>query len=178
MTARSSVKKPARESARAEGTAFGGRDRAEPVVNLLAGPCRVNRRRRAQRSTTILVREPASLRRFGLGLVLAEGKRHLPLTRAECAGVPRPCPYVSCRHHLYLEALPHTGNIRLVFPDLEPDQMSPSCSLDVAELGPLSRDDISKLLNLTRQGLEAFEKRTLERYAAALEAAGLAEDVR
>ncbi len=26
-----------------------------------------------------------------------------PKTRGECASGPRPCPWVSCRHHLYLD---------------------------------------------------------------------------
>src|SRR4051812_43658731 len=29
-----------------------------------------------------------------------------PLRRADCANGPRPCPLVSCRHHLYLDVNP------------------------------------------------------------------------
>lgn len=64
-----------------------------------------------------------------------------PKTRGECAslrgrnteGILNPCPFVSCRHNLYLDVL-DTGNIRYNFPDLEPDQMPFSCALDEATL--------------------------------------------
>lgn len=58
----------------------------------------------------------------------------VPATRAECVDAPRPCPFISCRHHLWLiEQRDRPGN-----PDrgaqgaaaLHP--MGPSCSLDVA----------------------------------------------
>src|SRR5262249_28750008 len=42
-----------------------------------------------------------------------------PRTRAECAEGQRPCPWVSCKHHLYLDVNPETGSIKLNFPDLE-----------------------------------------------------------
>src|SRR3954454_13361241 len=32
-----------------------------------------------------------------------------PLTREECKSMPRPCPFVSCSHHLYLDVNPETG---------------------------------------------------------------------
>lgn len=58
----------------------------------------------------------------------------LPASRAACAGVPRPCPFVSCRHHLYLDRT-HGGAVKLLFPEREPWEMPAawSCSLDVAE---------------------------------------------
>lgn len=81
-----------------------------------------------------------------------------PKTRGECAGVPRPCPYVSCRHHLYLDVT-KTGSIRLVFPDIEPGDMVDSCSLDVADRGG-ARDllEIARLLNVTRQRVDQLQE--------------------
>jgi hypothetical protein len=63
-----------------------------------------------------------------------EGLPVLPATRAGCADVPRPCPFVSCRHSLYLDRT-HGGAVKLLFPDREPWQMPAawSCSLDVAD---------------------------------------------
>jgi hypothetical protein len=40
-----------------------------------------------------------------------------PRTRADCATAPRPCPFVSCKHHLALEVHPERGSLRQVFPD-------------------------------------------------------------
>src|SRR5688572_696068 len=42
-----------------------------------------------------------------------------PATRGECKEEARPCPWVSCKYHLYLDVNPETGSIKLNFPDLE-----------------------------------------------------------
>jgi hypothetical protein len=55
-----------------------------------------------------------------------------PRTRAECVDGARPCPFVGCRHHLFLDVDDH-GAIRLNFPDIAPDELGESCSLDIAE---------------------------------------------
>lgn len=74
-----------------------------------------------------------------------------PVVRGECGDVPRPCPFVSCRHHLYLEVNPETGSITLNFPGLDPWEMASSCSLDVADQvdpdEPLDTIPIGHLLN-------------------------------
>ena len=51
-------------------------------------------------------------------------RRHDPgvQTRAECVEGPRPCPYVSCKYHLYLDVQHRTGAIKLNFPDIEVEQ--------------------------------------------------------
>lgn len=63
-----------------------------------------------------------------------EERVHLPLvrpkTRGECADVPRPCPFVSCRYHLYLDIV--RGQV-IPSTDKEPDEMEHSCSLDEAD---------------------------------------------
>lgn len=56
-----------------------------------------------------------------------------PAVRSECIDVPRPCPFVSCRYHLYLDVMPHSGRIRFNFPGLEVDEIPVSCALDEAE---------------------------------------------
>lgn len=44
--------------------------------------------------------------------------RMLPATRAACRDMPRPCPFVSCERHLYLDVHPETGAIKVNFPGL------------------------------------------------------------
>ena len=34
-----------------------------------------------------------------------------PKTRADCIGDPRPCPWVGCKYHLFLDVIPKTGSI-------------------------------------------------------------------
>lgn len=87
-----------------------------------------------------------------------------PRTRADCANGPRPCPYVSCRHHLFLDVTP-AGSIRLNFPGLDVDQIGETCSLDVAEAGPLSLPAIAAHLRVTFQRAKQLEARAYSRIA-------------
>ncbi len=76
----------------------------------------------------------------------------------------RPCPHVACRHHLYLDVNPDTGTIKLNFPELEgAGSSTDSCALDVAERGPTSLDDISLLLNVTRERVRQIETQAMNK---------------
>jgi hypothetical protein len=79
-----------------------------------------------------------------------------PKTRAECAGGSRPCPFVSCRHHLFLD-VSEKGGLKLNFPSLEPDELIASCSLDVADRGVAALEDAGALMNLTRERVRQIE---------------------
>ena len=63
--------------------------------------------------------------------------------------MPRPCPFVSCSHHLYLDVNPETGAIKLNFPHLEVWEMAETCSLDVADRGGITLEEVGAILNLT-----------------------------
>lgn len=56
-----------------------------------------------------------------------------PKTRADCVDGPRPCPFVSCQHHLYLDVNPTSGAIKVNFPRLDVWEMDETCALDVAD---------------------------------------------
>src|SRR5437773_7126189 len=51
-----------------------------------------------------------------------------PTTRGACKEDIRPCPYVSCKHHLYLDVNPETGSIKLNCPAHEVWDMAETCS--------------------------------------------------
>jgi len=72
-----------------------------------------------------------------------------PKTRADCANVPRPCPYVGCRHHLYLDVTP-AGNLKLNQP-VEVWDLRESCSLDVAEREGVTFDKLGEVFGYSRQ---------------------------
>ena len=80
-----------------------------------------------------------------------------PSTRADCSDGPRPCPYVSCKYHLYLDVNPDTGSIKLNFPDLELEAMPETCALDVAERGGITLEEVGRILNLTRERIRQLE---------------------
>jgi hypothetical protein len=84
-----------------------------------------------------------------------------PQTRAECRGEARPCPWVACKFHLYLDVNPETGSIKLNFPDLEPWELPHTCALDVAERGGITLEEVGEIMNLTRERIRQVEVRGL-----------------
>lgn len=72
-----------------------------------------------------------------------------PRTRADCRDGPRPCGWVSCRHHLYAD-IQRSGHL-LINSSVEPDQMEDSCALDVAERGGMTLVQIARILGVTKE---------------------------
>lgn len=96
-----------------------------------------------------------------LELEMAEAEADRPRTRADCENGPRPCPWVSCRHHLYLDVNPATGSIKLNYPHLEVEELPRSCSLDVADEGHHTLEEIGAMMNLTRERMRQIELKAL-----------------
>jgi hypothetical protein len=95
-----------------------------------------------------------------------EAKIDRPHRREECREGPRPCPHVSCRHHLDLDVNPATGTIKLNFPDLEVWELAVSCTLDVAENGGSAIEAIGQLMNVTRERVRQIEAQALAKLLA------------
>ncbi|MBI4952125.1 MAG: hypothetical protein HY908_08830 [Myxococcales bacterium] len=127
---------------------------------------RRSRRKRAVRARTLSVKRMTK-RELELGRMLyPETDYYRPRTRAECAGGPRPCPYVACGYHLYLDVSPRTGAIKLNFPDLEVWDMNETCALDVADRGGTTLEDVGAIMNLTRERIRQVEVRALAKLEA------------
>lgn len=84
-----------------------------------------------------------------------------PLTRGDCATAPRPCPFVGCKHNLYLEVNQHTGSIQFNFPELELEELEETCALDVADRDGSTLERVGHVLNLTRERIRQIEVRGL-----------------
>jgi hypothetical protein len=91
-----------------------------------------------------------------------------PRTRAQCKDMPRPCPYVSCRHHLWLRLKqeqpgnPQAG--KQGDTTFRPATMQ-SCSLDVADKGA-SFEEIGQLLGMDSTRGRQIAQAALEKLKA------------
>lgn len=123
---------------------------------------RIRKRRTEPRSETVA-------RKHLTRLVLAEGRAELeainaldlldaprPRTRAEC-GTQRPCPFVGCAHHLFLDVDPETGSIKFNFPEIQPEDLEHSCVLDAADMGGHTLEAVGEKMNLTRERVRQVE---------------------
>ncbi len=131
---------------------------------------RRSRRKRAIRARTISVKRMTK-RELELGrLLYPETDYWKPRTREACLGPgegsERPCPFVSCKHHLYLDVSPRTGAIKLNFPDLEVWEMKETCALDIADRGGTTLEDVGAIMNLTRERIRQVEVRALAKLEA------------
>jgi hypothetical protein len=127
---------------------------------------RRSRRKRDVRARTISVKRMTK-RELEIGrLLYPETDYWKPRTRSECVDGPRPCPFVSCKHHLYIDVSPRTGAIKLNFPDLEVWDMNESCALDVADRGGTTLEDVGAIMNLTRERIRQVEVKALAKLEA------------
>jgi len=103
-------------------------------------------------------------------------KRNLPLTRADCENSERPCPYISCRAHTLIELLPgsmvmvnYPAPYKIHSQDLDKldldvlDRMGETCSLDVANRGEHTLEQVGEILRFSRQRGEQIEKTAREK---------------
>ncbi len=110
------------------------------------------------------------------GEVLAErerdpeaSKRHLPMHRSDCADIERPCPFVSCKHHLFID-VSRAGSIKFNFPDLIRadgtiafEKMRATCVLDIAAEGGATMERTGRMMNVTRERIRQIEARALRK---------------
>src|SRR4029079_15340759 len=128
---------------------------------------RRSRRKREVRARTISVKRMTK-RELELGRLLYPGGEDVvkPKTREDCSQGERPCPFVSCKHHLYLDVSARTGAIKLNFPDLEVWEMTETCALDVADRGGTTLEEGGAIINLTRERIRQVEVKGLAKLQA------------
>jgi hypothetical protein len=127
---------------------------------------RRSRRKRDVRARTISVKRMTK-RELEIGrLLFPEDDYWKPRTRSECVEGMRPCPFVSCKHHLFIDVSARTGAIKLNFPDLEAWEMTESCALDVADRGGTTLEDVGAIMNLTRERIRQVEVKALAKLEA------------
>lgn len=94
-----------------------------------------------------------------------------PKTRGACErrglGTRRPCPYVSCKHHIALDVT-FSGSIKHTRPGLAVDEFEHTCTLALADGGGMTLEDVGAVLNLTRERVRQIEGDALARLRALL----------
>ena len=139
-----------------------GEDDPTIEIPVISRKVRTHRRRSRPRSKTIaLKRLTRAELALGAQLYPPVEDAERPHTRAECKDGLRPCPWVACKHHLYLDINPRTGSIKLNFPDLEPWELAHTCALDLADEGARTLEEIGEITNLTRERVRQVEVRGL-----------------
>jgi hypothetical protein len=140
---------------------------SEPGSEPVTREQRRSRRKRAIRAKTISVKRMTK-RELELGRLLYPEVDDIerPRTREQCSDAPRPCPFVSCKHHLYLDVSARTGAIKLNFPDLEVWDMTETCALDVADRGGTTLEEVGAIMNLTRERIRQVEVKGLAKLSA------------
>ena len=139
-------------------------------------------RRHRVRSRTISIKR-LSMRELERGRALypdGETDARRPATRAECTqgeNRERPCPFVSCKYHLYLDVSERTGAIKLNFPDLEVWEMTESCALDIAARNGVVLEEAGVIMNLTRERIRQLETKDLATIKTLSEMAALRDYV-
>lgn len=113
------------------------------------------RKRSKTLSRKLIAREYRRMKKRGELLEIIDDAK--PRTREDCHKMARPCLYVSCRHHLYLDVNEETGSVKLNFPDKEIWELEETCALDVAENGGVTLEEAGQIMNLTRERIRQIE---------------------
>jgi hypothetical protein len=86
-----------------------------------------------------------------------------PKTRGDCMEIERPCPFVACKYHLYIDVHPVRGSIKINFPDVDVWEMTDTCALDIADRGGITLEEVGQIMNLTRERVRQLETQGLAR---------------
>jgi len=86
-----------------------------------------------------------------------------PKNRSECRDGLRPCPWVGCKYHLYLDVREDTGSIKFNFPSLDPLDLKETCALDMADREGMTLGEVGTLLNLSRERIRQLESILLQK---------------
>lgn len=97
--------------------------------------------------------EDVDLPKWEVDKILAENPR--PTVRSDCEDGPRPCPWIKCRHHIY------NTNGEGYSQQIPLEKLAETCSLDAADKGPLTLEEVANLLGLTRERIRQIESRGL-----------------
>ena len=100
------------------------------------------KRRTRARARTISIRRLSKTELNRGRMLYPETDYWKPTSRADCVDMERPCPYVSCKYHLYIDVHSQRGSIKMNFTDIEVWEMTETCALDVADRGGITLEEV------------------------------------
>ncbi len=125
----------------------------------------------------------------------SDAQPHRPRTRGDCDPLhgKRPasgCPFISCRHHMFSVDVGFRGGLTIGTHDVPADpseadleaaadalaeqiQRWGSCSLDIADRGAVTLEEVGERLNVTRERIRQIEAKAFRRVKRALPGARL-----
>jgi hypothetical protein len=121
------------------------------------------KRRSRARARTISIRRLSKAELNRGRVMYPEEEYWRPTSRAECVDMERPCPFVSCKYHLYIDVHPVRGSIKINFPDVEVWEMTDTCALDIADRGGITLEEVGVIMNLTRERVRQLETQGLSK---------------
>ena len=121
------------------------------------------RRRSRARARTISIRRLSKAELNRGRELYPEEEYWRPQSRGECAQMDRPCPFISCKYHLYIDVHPVRGSIKINFPDMEVWEMKETCALDIADRGGITLEEVGEIMNLTRERVRQVETQGLSK---------------
>lgn len=119
------------------------------------------KRRSRARARTISIRRLSKAELNRGKAMYPEEEYWRPQMRSECIDMERPCPFVSCKYHLYIDVHPVRGSIKINFPDVEVWEMTDTCALDIADRGGITLEEVGEIMNLTRERVRQLETQGL-----------------
>lgn len=137
---------------------------AEPIPEDEDEDENARRRRRSRaRARTISIRRLSKTELNRGRELYPEEEYWRPQTRAQCLEMERPCPFISCKYHLYVDVHPVRGSIKINFPDVEVWEMTETCALDIADRGGITLEEVGEIMNLTRERVRQVETQGLSK---------------
>jgi hypothetical protein len=124
------------------------------------------KRRSRARARTISIRRLSKAELNRGKMLYPEEEYWRPSARSECVDMERPCPFVSCKYHLYIDVHPVRGSIKINFPDVEVWEMTDTCALDIADRGGITLEEVGEIMNLTRERVRQLETQGLAKLQA------------
>ncbi len=130
----------------------------DPDIEIEGEDEEARRKRRSRtRARTISIRRLSKTELNRGRELYPEEEYWRPQSRRECLNMERPCPFVSCKYHLYIDVHPVRGSIKVNFPDVEVWEMTDTCALDVADRGGITLEEVGEIMNLTRERVRQVE---------------------